>query len=77
MASTIDRFVLEKDSDGRRVKKGWRVQRYSFGHTVIQHLRTGASRTGVIDDFGNIQYATSYLHAAYAFDHEELVPFYK
>lgn len=75
MATTIDRFELSRDS-GNRVKKGWRVTRYTFGHVTCQHLRTGASKTGVIDDFGGIQSTSTYIHSEYAFNHEELVPFY-
>lgn len=76
MATTIDRFVLSQDSSGKRVKKGWRLTRYSFGIVTIQHLRTGACKTGVIDDFGDITPGNTYLQATYAFDNEEIVPFY-
>lgn len=50
---TTDRFEIERDSSNR-IAKGWRITRYSFGRCTIQHLRTGRSNTGVIDDFGNV-----------------------
>ena len=75
MPVTKDRFVLETYPNGT-VIKGWRLERYSFGYATIQHLRSGRSYTGVIDDFGNVIYPANDIHG-WAMDTEELVPFYK
>lgn len=75
MPTMIDRFELSRDKGGR-VSKGWRVTHYSFGRCTMQHLRTGASKTGVMDCFGNIQSADSYMISEYSRDNETLVEFY-
>ena len=75
MPAMIDRFELAR-YEGGRVSKGWRVTRYTFGHCTMQHLRTGASKTGVIDCFGNIQSVDSYMISEYSRDNETLVEFY-
>jgi hypothetical protein len=76
MPAYIDRFVLSRDSKGK-IYKGWRVTRYSFGRCTIQHLRTGASKTGVVDCFGNVIGADSYMISDYAREWETLVEFYQ
>lgn len=49
-----DRFEIKRDA-GNRVSKGWRVTRWiSSGAVTIQHLRTGRSKTGIVDNFGNV-----------------------
>ena len=73
---TDDRIVLEREHHTGKISKGWRVRRYSFGKVTMQHLRSGNSKTGVIDDFGNIVDCDSYLVSTYAVQHETIVPFY-
>ena len=76
MSISIDRFELMRDSSNK-VKKGWRIERFiSLGVAIIQHLRSGESKTGVIDDFGNIIDCHHYLVTDYAYNNEEIVPFY-
>ena len=76
MSAMIDRFELSRDNSGK-VNKGWRITRYSFGHCTIQHLRKGDSKTGVIDCFGNIVGADTYLISNYSREWEILVEYYK
>lgn len=76
MPVTKDRFVLETCNHSGRVVKGWRLERYSFGRAIIQHLRSGRSYTGVIDDFGNVIYPANDIHP-WQMDTEEIVPYYK
>lgn len=71
---TIDRFET-RPRVYNRVSAGWRVQRYSFGMVTVQHLRSGRSNTGVIDDFGNVIYPANFIHT-WRMNTEEIVPFY-
>ena len=72
---TIDCFETAPRDSGGRVTKGWRVTRYSFGALTVQHLRSGQSKTGVVDCFGDVVYPLNDIHA-WRMDTDEIVPFY-
>ena len=72
----IDRFVLSKEWNTQRVTKGWRIERYSMGSIVMQHLRTGRAFVGVTDCFGDIVRPENDIHPWFM-ETEEIVPFYK
>lgn len=76
MATTIDRFETAPRDNGGRVKKGWRITRYSFGACTVQHLRTGRSCSGVVDDHGNVIWPANNV-TRWQLESEELVPFYR
>lgn len=72
----IDRFETRPRDGGGRVSAGWRLTRYTFGACSIQHLRTGRSNTGVVDDFGNVIDIGGTCPPYGRLAHDELVPFY-
>lgn len=76
MPYTNDRFETRPRDSGNRVTAGWRVTRYSFGSVVVQHLRYGRSKTGVIDCFGEIVYPENNIHP-WRMETEETIPFYR
>lgn len=76
MATTNDRFETRHREISGRVTAGWRVTRYSFGYVTVQHLRSGRSKTGVIDCFGNVIYPENNIHS-WRIATEEIVPFYE
>lgn len=76
MATTIDRFETAPRDNGGRVTKGWRITRYTWGACTIQHLRSGRSCTGVVDDHGEIVYPLNDIHPL-RMQWEDIVPFYR
>jgi len=76
MSTQLDRFETRPRDAGGRVVGGWRVTRYSWGHATIQHLRSGASQTGVVDCYGNVV-PVDFRIIRWTMETEELVPFYK
>lgn len=68
---TIDRYVKFRYSDNS-IGDGWRWERYSsHSRYVVTRLRYGGTKTGIMDDYGNLcSHDMPYIDdSQYYFDH--------
>lgn len=63
-------FITQRYQSGRP-RKSWTVTYWgSSGRVTIHNNRTQRSKTGVVDDFGNVVDADSWMASRYRWDHE-------